>query len=359
VTVVAAEDLLDDPDAITAADPDGMLDHVMAAPAQLREAAYVARDTDLSSLSASDRPRSIVVAGMGGSAIAGDVLGAVAGTSCPVPIVTVRGYTLPGWVGAADLVMGVSCSGTTEETLALLDQAVRRGSRVMTVGAADSPIAELGAAGRGPHIPVPGGRPPRASIWALSVPLLVAGEALGLVHCPPVALEEAADVLDQLTERYKTSKDSFLNPAKALALSLASRLPMAWGTSPLAGVAAYRFACQAAENAKAPALWAVLPEANHNAVVAFDMEGVETTLVLLRDSEEHPQVAKRADVSAELARDRGLEVEVVTADGVSPIARLASLVAYADFVTAYLALVLGVDPSPVATIESLKDRIRQ
>jgi glucose/mannose-6-phosphate isomerase len=228
----------------------------------------------------------------------------------------------------------------------------------MTVGAARSPIAELGAAGRGPHVDVPAGRPPRASVWALTVPLLVAADRLGLAHCPAAVLVDAATVLDSLTERYKSAKDSFLNPAKGLALSLATRLPMVWGTSPLAGVAAYRFACQLAENAKVPALWGELPEADHNAVVALDVEGVEASLVLLRDSEEHPQVAKRAEVSAELARDRGWEVETVTAEGASPLTRIASLIAYADFVSTYLALVVGADPTPVVAIDQLKARIQ-
>ena len=194
--------------------------------------------------------------------------------------------------------------------------------------------------------------------------------------------EEAARTLEEVADRCRVDAASLVNPAKRLALDLQGRLPVLWGTSPLAGAVAYRFACQLNENAKTPATWGTLPEANHNQVVAFDGpvaggapsgnaddlfrdrgdddDDVESrlALVLLRDSDEHPQVARRAEVSAELARERDIPVLPLRAEGSSSFARLASLVGTTDWASAYLALALGIDPTPVDAITALKQRIR-
>lgn len=195
------EYLLDEPDDIEAADEGGMLREVAAAPALFRAAITAAYETDLASVTELGRPRALVVTGMGGSGISGDVLAAVATPASPVPVVTYRGYGLPGWVGPADVVIAVSCSGRTEETLSAAEEAVRRGARIVTVGAADSPLADLGARGRGPHVPVAAGGVPRARFWSLTVPVLVVADALGVCHVPRGELDDTADLLDVLTER--------------------------------------------------------------------------------------------------------------------------------------------------------------
>jgi glucose/mannose-6-phosphate isomerase len=372
---------LDEVSSLEAADPAGMLPAIASGAAQVREAAVLAREAGVGALSEDGRPRAVVVCGMGGSGIAGDVLAAVAGSACPVPVLTHRGYGLPAWAGAADLVIAVSCSGSTEETLSAAEEAVRRGCRLLVVGAADSPLEALGARGRGIFVPVTQGRQPRATVWALSTPLVVAGDALGLLTAGPDEVEATAVLLEQMALRCRPDADHFANPAKRLALETTGSLPVVWGTSLLAGVAAYRFACQLNENAKTPAVWGVLPEANHNQVVAFDGpfaggasrsvedlfrdrvddEAPEVTrmrLVLLRDSEEHPQVARRASVTQQLADERGIGVSSLVAEGVSAFERLASLVATVDWASAYLAILEGRDPTPVDAITALKERIR-
>jgi glucose/mannose-6-phosphate isomerase len=353
--------LLDEPDEIEAADPDGMLRAVASAPAQFRKAMTAAYEAGLDRATEHGRPRAVVVTGMGGSGVAGDVLAAVAGAGAPLPVVTHRGYGLPGWVGAGDLVVAVSCSGRTEETLSAAEEAVRRGVPIVTVGAEDSPLADLGARGRGPHVPVPPGGVPRAKIWSLAVPLLVLGDLLGACRAPREELDGAADLLDELTERYKAAKESFLNPAKDLAIKLAEPLPVIWGTSPLAGVAAYRMACELNENADRHAVWGVVPETNHNQVVAFDDPSAAERfrLVVLRDSVEHPSVALRVDAALELAQERGIGYDVVVAEGDSPAARIASLVSIGDFTSTYLAMLGGVDPTAMAPINELKARTSQ
>jgi glucose/mannose-6-phosphate isomerase len=371
---------LDEVRALEAADPAGMLPAIASGAAQVREAALLAREAGVTALADDGRPRAVIVCGMGGSGIAGDVLAAVGGNGCPVPVLTHRGYGLPAWVGAADLVIAVSCSGSTEETLAATEEAVRRGCRLLVVGAVDSPIEALGARGRAVFVPVSQGRQPRATVWALSTPLVVAADALGLLSAGPDVVEQTAVQLEQVALSCRPDADSFANPAKRLAVELSGSLPVVWGTSSLAGVAAYRLACQLNENAKTPAVWGVLPEANHNQVVAFDGpfagsaarpvedlfrdrvddEPAELTrmrLVLLRDSEEHPQVTRRTEASQELADERGIGVSTVRADGASAFERIASLVAMGDWTSAYLALLEGRDPTPVDVITSLKSRI--
>jgi glucose/mannose-6-phosphate isomerase len=371
---------LDDVAALEAGDPGGMLRAVASGAAQVREAAVYAAEAGVDRLADEGRPRAVVVCGMGGSGIAGDVLAAVAGDGSAVPVLTHRGPGLPAWVGPVDLVVAVSCSGTTEETLSALEEAVRRGCRLLVVGRAGSPLDDLGQRGRAVFVPVPQGRQPRASLWSLATPVVLAGHALGLLHAPPEAVAAAAAVLEDVADRCRPDAGHLVNPAKRLAVHLAGSVPVLWGTSPMAGVSAYRFACQLNENAQVPAVWGVLPEAGHNQVVALDGPlAARTTragdpddffrdreddeeqpgllaLVLLRDSEEHPQTARRADTSVELAREREVPVVELCAEGQGSFARLASLVGLGDYASTYLALLQGTDPTPVDVITVLKGR---
>ena len=366
---LTAADRLDDAGQLEAGDPAGMLRQVASSAAQLRTAVQVTGETDLGGVLADGRPRAIVVTGMGGSGVAGEMLGAVAGPGSPVQVAVVHDYRLPGWVGAADLVISVSCSGSTEETLSATAEAVRRGCRLITVGGKGSPLADMAQQARAPFVPVQSAGQPRSTLWALSVPLLVIAARLGVLDIKPDTYEAAAAELERVSHLCRPDSESFVNPAKALALELAGRLPMIWGTSPLTGVAAYRFACQLSENGKYPAVYGVLPEANHNQVVGFDGPfapgspdsgsgpPVPLRLVLLRDSQEHPQVTRRREESARLAAGRGIEVSELAAEGSHPLERLASLVQLIDYASVYLGIAGGIDPGPVAAIQELKARI--
>ena len=370
------ESVLDNPDTLAASDPGEMLRAVATSGAQVREAAALAADAGLERIGLDGRPRAIVVLGMGGSGIAGDVLTAICGIESPVPVYVVKGYSLPGWVGAADLVCGVSCSGGTEETLACFQEALRRGCRLLGVGAVDTQLAFIAEQGRAPFVPVRAtGRLPRSMVWALSVPLIMAAAELDLVDCSAASLEATASRLDEISALSRPANEAFVNPGKSLALSLADSLPMAWGCSQVAATAALRLACQWNENAKLPAIASYLPEANHNQVVSFDgpyggggagadifadpvEEGGQLRLVLLRDPlDEHPQVTRRAEVSKEIAESRGVPITELTTEGRSRLERLASLVGLIDYGSVYTALGLGIDPTPIPAIQDLKARI--
>jgi glucose/mannose-6-phosphate isomerase len=374
--ILSAQDRLDDLSLLEAADPGGMLRQAASAAAQVRTSARVTAETDLGAVTSAGRPRSILVTGMGGSGVAGEVLAAVCGPGSASPVLAQHDYRLPGWVGAADLVIAVSCSGTTEETLSAAREAVRRGCPLVGVGRAGSPLALLAEQARAPFIPVQPAGMPRFTLWGLAVPLMQIADRLGVADIPADALETAAAELERVSHLCRPDSESFVNPAKTLALELDGTLPMIWGSSLLTGVAATRFACELNENAKYPAIPGVLPEANHNQVVVFDgpfapwsasgpqvlddedpRPAVPLRLVLLRDSEEHPQVTRRREVSAELAGQHGIGVTELAADGETALQRLAGLLQLIDYATVYLGIAIGVDPGPVAVIEELKERI--
>ncbi|MGH3157118.1 MAG: SIS domain-containing protein [Streptosporangiaceae bacterium] len=381
--------LLDDPARVEAADPGGMLRQVASSAAQVRSCLAATQETDFTDVLDAGRPRAIVVVGAGTSGLTGDVLAAVCGPGCPVQIVTAHGYRLPGWVSAADLVIAVSASGVTEETLAAAQDAVRRGTRVICVGGPGSPLASLAEQARAPFVPVrsdslPGAILPRATLWGLVVPLIGTAARFGLCDADPAAHEAAAAVLEDVSQRCRPDLESFVNPGKGMALDLAGTLPLIWGSSPLTAAAAARFASQLSANAKYPAIHGVLPEATHDQVATFDgpfapgpavpwdpdaadlfadpdsdSSGPATPLrlVMIADTQEHPRVAKSREASVLLAADRGVEVTELTAVGDHPLQRLASLVQLIDYTSVYLGIALGLDPSPVTAVQELKARI--
>jgi glucose/mannose-6-phosphate isomerase len=221
---------------------------------------------------------------------------------------------------------------------------------------------------RAPFVPVVSAGMPRSTLWALAIPLIVVAEQIGLVDVGEDVYESVAASLEEIAFQCRPTSESFVNPGKSMALDLMGTLPVIWGSSPLAGVAAKRFAAQLNENAKYPGIPGELPEANHNQVVAFDgpfapgttleaSSGFPQRLVLVADPAEHPQVARRREASAELATARGIRVTELPMTGEHPLQRFASVVPLIDYATVYLGIATGVDPTPIEIIQDLKERI--
>jgi glucose/mannose-6-phosphate isomerase len=233
---VLAADRLDTPDVISTADPGDMLRQVASSAAQVRTALRSCQETDLSAFTADSRPRAIVVAGMGSSGLAGEMLQALAGLSSPVQVVMSPADRLPGWVGAADAVIAVSCSGTTGETLAIAAEAARRGCRLACVGAQGSALHRIAEQSRAPFVPVVSLGLPRSMLWGTAIPLLVIAERLGIARVGADVYELAAGRLEEVSHQCRPASESFVNPGKSLALDLVGALPVVWGTSLLSGV---------------------------------------------------------------------------------------------------------------------------
>ncbi|MFI5914559.1 SIS domain-containing protein [Dactylosporangium sp. NPDC051541] len=382
--------LLDNAEALAASDPGGMLRATASAGAQVREAATLAAETDLSALADEGRPRAVVVAGVGTAARTGDILETVAGPRCPVPVLAHRSAGIPGWVGAADVVIAVSASGRSPEALAAAEAAGRRGARLVAIGAPDTQLHALADRFRAPFIPVPRRAPARASLWGLTVPVLLAARQLGLVKVTEADFAETATRLDADAERCRTQLESFVNPGKSLALDLAHSVPIVWGSSPLATVAARRFGDTLAANARYPAVVGALGEAGRGRVGLLDgvygglaedsrdifadpgddddHPATRLRLVLLRDggltadeeeADGEPVAVeeRRAEAVQELAERRGVRVSLITAEGGSALERLASLVAVPDFTSIYLGLAHGFDPMAVPAVSEMKDLV--
>ncbi len=382
---VADEELLDDEAYLQANDPGGMLRATASAGAQVRESAAMAAETNLDALEDEGRPRAVVIAGIGTAGRTGDVLATVAGPRCPVPVIAHRSAGVPGWVGAADVVIAVSASGRSPEALGAADAAARRGARLVAVGAPDSELQAVAERARAPFIPVARRAPARASLWALTVPVLLAARTLGLVKVNEADLAETAARLDADAERCRPGAESFTNPAKSLALGLAGSVPVVWGSSPVATVAARRFADTLAANARYPVIAGGLGEAGRGRVGLLDgvfgglaesnrdifadpgdndEDPTRLRVVLLRDGGLNPEedadepVAveeRRADAIQTLAERRGVRCDVVTAEGGSALERLASLIAVPDFASLYLALAHGLDPMAVPAVSEMKE----
>jgi glucose/mannose-6-phosphate isomerase len=378
--------LLDNQDVMIAADPGQMLRATASAGAQVRESAALAAEADFTPLADEGRPRSVVVAGVGTAGRTGDILSTVAGPRCQVPVLSHRSAGVPGWVGAADVVIAVSASGRSPEALAAAEAAARRGARLVAIGAPDSELQGVAERARAPFVPVPRRAPARASLWALTVPVLLAARAFGLVKVTEADLAETATRLDTDAERCRPGLELFVNPGKSLALDLAGSIPIVWGASPMATVAARRFADTLAANARYPAVTGGLGEAGRGRVGLLDgvygalseaehdifadpvdevPEMTRLRLVLLRDAgivedetgaEEPDGVEeRRAEAVLRIAERRGVRVSVVEAEGASPLERLASLVAVPDFASIYLGLAHGLDPMAVPAISELKE----
>jgi glucose/mannose-6-phosphate isomerase len=284
-----------------------------------------------------DVVRDIAICGMGGSAIAGELVAGAYAERMTVQITVVRDYVLPGWVGEDTLVILSSYSGNTEETLTCAMQALDRGSLAVCVTSGGK-LGDFYAAQGVPVIAVPPGIQPRAALPHLLAPLVVVLGRLGLAPDAGAELDAAAATLREGAAAYG---------------------PDVYGAETTAAVAR-RWKGQFNENAKIPSFWAALPELDHNEIVGFEglhEMGIPATLLLLREERQHRQVQRRFELTKELVESSVRAALTVTADGARPLARVLDLVLLGDYVSLYLACLRQVDPGPVDVIERLKDRL--
>jgi glucose/mannose-6-phosphate isomerase len=335
----------------------GMLDATAQLPEQVATAVGAARG--LEGLPAHDDVENVVVLGMGGSGIAGDILMATAAPFMAVPVVVVKSYTPPAFVGRGTLVFAVSFSGDTEETVEAAAEAEAVGATIVAVTSG----GELGRLAEGwgaPVVPVPSSIPaPRAAIGAMAVPPLVVLEEVGL-------FAGATEWVELAVTQLKRRRDQLVaadSPAKDLARRIGRTVPLVHSSRSLGAAAAQRWKTQINENAKAPAFWSVYPELCHNEVVGWGQHGDVTrqlvTVVNLRHEAEHPQTTRRFEVVADIIREVVAGIEEVWAEGEGTLAQLLDLIIFGDFVSLELAFQEGIDPGPTPVLTDIKTKLRE
>jgi len=339
-------------------DPDDMLGHIAELPQQCRDAWANVQRLELPP--EYRQVNKVVVLGMGGSAIGGDLLRVLAEPECAVPIVTNRDYTVPAFVNAATLVIACSYSGNTEETLMAFREISKRDAALLAI-TTDGKLAQQSRELRLPLLTFHYQSQPRAALGYSLVSLIGVMQKLGFIGDKSDDLEEAVTVMDTLQKETKGTVPVAENPAKQLAKRLCGRLPVIYGAGYLTEVA-HRWKTQLNENAKAWSFFEQLPELNHNTVVGYEFPeelAKRILVVMLASSLDHPRNKTRFQVTQEILAKHGIAYETIEARGKSPFAQMLSAIHFGDYVSYYLAMLYQVDPTPVQVIDYLKERLAQ
>ena len=303
--------------------------------------------------------KNIVVLGMGGSAIGGDLLSNYLADELSIPIVVIRGYDIPKFVDENSLVFAVSYSGNTEETISALKKCLEAKARVIALTSGGK-LAALSQENNFPVIKVPAGIQPRAAISYLFFPVLKVLERLGLIKERSEEIEETLSILQEFSVEYSAKSLLENNLAKKVALSLYQHLPLVYGSEGLLEAVAMRWKTQINENSKWPCFWNVFSELDHNEIVGYEIENSinrQVKIVYLQDKEGSLRVEQRREITRKIIEDKVAEFIVCTTKGKGKLARMFSLIYLGDLASYYLAILNQVDPSPVACIEDLKKEL--
>ncbi|MDP9134921.1 MAG: bifunctional phosphoglucose/phosphomannose isomerase [Actinomycetota bacterium] len=319
-----------------------MIEDVLAQPHQIGDALW---RVEAAGIEPRDLSGGLVICGMGGSAVGGDLAAAAIDSRATRAIRTVRGYELPPDVGPDTLVLCASYSGSTEETLACFDAAGEAGApRVaLTTG---GPLAERARAAGVPVAGVPSGMQPRAAVVYMTVGALECAALCGAAPSLRDEIEGAREILEQLAE------DS---GADSIARALEDTIPVVHGAGPTAAIAR-RWKTQLNENSKLPAFASELPEANHNEIEGWrrGLDLAPLSAVFIHSPELHPRLERRMELTAERLSDLGAPVVRVDARGDTPVAHVLGLVMAGDLVSVSLAELEDIDPTPVEAIQGFK-----
>jgi glucose/mannose-6-phosphate isomerase len=341
------------PEAVAEVDVSGQFAEVLGLPDHLRDALW---RVESASLKPHDSPGGLVIAGVGGSSAGGALARAALGDAASRPIALARDYALPGWTTPDTTVLCASYSGNTEETLAAYDAAQALGARTIVVTTGGK-LAEQARVDGVPVIPLPGGFESRAAVGYSLVVALEVAALCGAGESMRAEVDVAAEHAASLAAAWgpESSEGSL---AKTLARGLHGTIPQIAGAALTAPVA-YRWKTQINENAKAPAFAAELPELDHNELVGWDgaSEFGSFSAVFLDDSDLHPRVRQRVELTRGLIASRGGATFRIESIGQTRLQRLVSLVLLGDLVSLYLAALRGVDPGPVTVVDSLRSAL--
>lgn len=333
-----------------------MMEYLYELPAQFR----AGLEMDFSLARAHKKEyENVVVSGLGGSAIGGDILRTYALQKAAVPILVNRDYGCPAFVNDKTLFLAVSYSGNTEETLSSFEEAHRKGARIICITSGGK-LEKMAAENNDPVVKVPGGLVPRAATGYLFAPLALLMEHLGILTGISGEIEETAAVLEEMRNKLNPGVSPADNPAMKIARKIKGSIPVIWGTAGISEAAALRWKAQINENAKSPAYYNVFPELNHNEIVGFETPASllpNLSIIILRDRFDNERVKKRIEISSGIIRERVKNLIEVESRGNSWLARFYSLTYTGDYASVYLALEYGLNPTPVAVIDYLKNEL--
>jgi len=308
------------------------------------------------------KPQTIIVAGMGGSAIGGELLKDWTRDKIDVPIEICREYSLPAYADERTLVFVVSYSGETEEALSMFLDAIKRNCMIFCISSGGK-LLEFAEKLKLPYLRVPSGIPqPRAALPYLFLPMLVILEKLGLVSNVSSEISEAIEVLAQVKDENSPETPLNDNSSKMLASKINGTVPVVYGFGIYRAVA-QRYKQQFNENSKVPAKWEFFSELNHNEIVGW--EGAKElsnhfSTIFIREMDEPEEIRQRIEVTKELmSQEATKKIFEVWSSGQSRLAKMLYTIYIGDFTSVYLAILRGVDPTPVKTISLLKERITQ
>ena len=348
--------ILDNLNEIRKIDKSNMLSFCVQSHKHYEEAAKIAKHVAISY----PKPQTIIVAGMGGSAIGGELVKDWARDRIAIPIEINREYSLPAYVNKNTLVFVVSYSGETEESLSVFLDAVKR--RCMTICiSSGGRLLEFAEKLNAPHLRIPSGMPPRAALPYLFLPIPIVLEKIGLVSDIQAEISEALRILKRVSVENSPEKPLSDNFCKKLASDINETVPVIYGFGIYRAVA-QRFKQQFNENSKVPSKWEFFPELNHNEVVGWEAAeklAKHFSVILIRDRDEPDEIRRRIEATKELLCEMSVKVFEVWSMGKSRLAKMLSTICIGDFTSIYLAVLRGIDPTPVKTITLLKEKVKQ
>jgi glucose/mannose-6-phosphate isomerase len=346
--------LLDNLERIKIIDRNDMLDFSVNAAHHYREALKNAERIIVDY----PKPSNIVVAGLGGSAIGGDLLKDWAKNQLSVPIEVSREYKLPEYANKKTLVFITSYSGDTEETLGSFLDALKRRCMIYCISSGGA-LIKYAQKLKVPYLQVPAGMPPRAALPYMLLPLLVYMEKAGLVKSVKTELDEALLLLEKISQDNAPEKLTVENFAKGLAHNIGESAPVIYGFGHYRSVA-QRFKQQFNENSKSAAKWEYFPELDHNEIVGWEGRGEQIrwfTVILIRDPDEPLEIESRIEATKQIMEQSGLVIIDLEVQGRSALAKMLSTIVIGDFTSVYLSVLRGSDPTPVKTITTLKNTL--
>jgi glucose/mannose-6-phosphate isomerase len=347
---------LDDPQVLKQLDPEGMLQCIHDMPQQCQRAWQMAMEFDLPpDYSQVDK---VVIFGVGGSAIGGDLVTSLAVFEAGIPIITHRGYDPPAFIDARTLVIASSYSGMTEETLSPFQKTLETASKKLAITTGGR-LKEMAEASNVPVFGFDYKAQPRAALAFSFLPILGFLYKLGFISDKSADVAETAQVLQKLSSEIEEGVPVSRNPAKQLAQKLYGRLAVVYGAGIVAEVA-HRWKTQLNENSKAWSFYEAFPELNHNSIVGYQFPpelADRTVVVLLRSPLLPHRIKLRYQVTGELLDRDKVGYQILDGEGASPLSQVMSLVLFGDYVSFYLAMLNRIDPTPVKNIAYLKGQL--